>query len=248
EWLNKEWNSPVYAFFHPTPEITEFANCHVHEFKCQAKGYKVKVRRFLDKGDARSTGNMWKHVRLCWGEEVLKAADSAKDANEVCNKIVSSILRNGSITTSFEHKGKDKITYSHHQHTRTEARAEIVHWVSKSLRPFDVIKDRAFQSLMKMGRPEYHIPSPSTVSCHVQLVFVRTQKWVAKMLQEYDSKIDFTTDGWMSPNHRALVAFLAHFEHKGEPLSIPLDVIEVVKVKYQSSRRICANETTVPHW
>ncbi|KAG1834657.1 hypothetical protein DFJ58DRAFT_847551 [Suillus subalutaceus] len=90
--LMKEWNSPVYAFFQPTPQIFEVADRCAHEFKRQAKGCKVKVRHFLDKGDARSTGNMRKHVRLCWGDKVLKAADSAKDAREVHNKIVDSIL------------------------------------------------------------------------------------------------------------------------------------------------------------
>jgi hypothetical protein len=52
-----------------------------------------------------------------------------------------------------------------------------------------------------------------------------------KTYQEYDGKINFTTDGWTSPNHRAFVAFSAHFEHNGEPLSLPLDIIEVAKVK-----------------
>lgn len=113
ERLMKEWNSPVYVFFDPTPHIIEITDRRVHEFKCQARGCKVKVRWFLDKGDARSTGNMRKHVCLCWGDEVLKAADSAKNANEVRHKIIGSILRNGSITASFEWKGKGKITYSH---------------------------------------------------------------------------------------------------------------------------------------
>ncbi|KAG2353806.1 hypothetical protein BDR07DRAFT_1454365 [Suillus spraguei] len=211
----KEWNSPVHAFFHPTLQVVEVTDHCAHVFKCQAKGCKVKVQCFLDKGD---------HVCLCWGDEVLKAADSAKEAREVCNKIVDSILRNRSITASFECKGKGKIMYLHCQHTHTETRAEIVHWVSKSLHPSNVIKDHAFQSLMKTGRPEYHISSPFTVSCD-------TQKWVAKMLQEYNGKINFNMDGWTSPNHCTLVAFLAHFEHQGEPLSIPLDVIEVAMVK-----------------
>ncbi|KAG0695735.1 hypothetical protein DFH29DRAFT_790188, partial [Suillus ampliporus] len=228
--LMKDWNSPVYAFFDPTPQIVEIDGRRAHNFKCQAKRGKNKVRRYLDKGDARSTGNMRKHVHLCWGDEVLKAADQAKDANEVHQNIVGSFLRNGSITASFERKGKGNVMYSHRQHTRTETRAEIVHWVSESLRPFDIVKDHAFQSLMKMGRPEYYLPSPSTVSRYVWQVFVRTRQRVATMLQEYNRKINFTTDGWSSPNHRALVAFSAHFEHKGEPLSIPLDVVEVGKV------------------
>lgn len=52
------------------------------------------------------------------------------------------------------------------------------------------------------------------------------------MYQEYKGKINFTMDGWTSPNHRTLVVFLAHFEYKGEPLSILLDVIEVAKVNF----------------
>ena len=61
----KEWTSPVYAFFNPIPQIVNINDHCAHEFKCQAKGCKAKVHRFLDKGDARSTGNMRKHVRLC---------------------------------------------------------------------------------------------------------------------------------------------------------------------------------------
>ncbi|KIK35542.1 hypothetical protein CY34DRAFT_60168, partial [Suillus luteus UH-Slu-Lm8-n1] len=80
-------------------------------------------------------------------------------------------------------------------------RAEIVHWVSESLRPFEVVKDRGFQSLMKTGRPEYYLPSPTTISRDVRLVFVWTRKRIAKMLQEYDGKLNFTTDAWTSENH-----------------------------------------------
>jgi hypothetical protein len=50
-------------------------------------------------------------------------------------------------------------------------RAEIVRWVSESLRPFAIVEDRGFKSLMKTGRPEYYLPSQSTVSRDVRLVF-----------------------------------------------------------------------------
>lgn len=50
--------------------------------------------------------------------------------------------------------------------------AEIVHWVAESKRPFKIVNDHGFQSLMKTGRPEYHIPSPETVSRDVKRVFV----------------------------------------------------------------------------
>jgi hypothetical protein len=82
----REWVSPVYAFFHPIQNIVKIGEWRVHEFKCQVKGCKVKVQHFLGKGDARSTGNMRKHVFACWGEDVLQAADQAKDANEVRKK------------------------------------------------------------------------------------------------------------------------------------------------------------------
>ncbi|KAG0695951.1 hypothetical protein DFH29DRAFT_813648, partial [Suillus ampliporus] len=210
EWLMKEWVSPVYAFFNLMPKIIEISGRRAHEFKCQVKSCKATVRCFLDKRDARLTSNMRKHVRSCWGEEVLQSADDAKDADEVRKNIVGSVLRNGSITTSFERKGKGKVTYSHRQHTRAET--------------------KCFQSLMKTGRLEYYLPSPLTISRDVRLVFARTHQHIAKMTREYDGKLNFTTDGWSSPNHRAFIAVSAHFEHKGKYLSLPLDIIEVPKV------------------
>lgn len=48
--------------------------------------------------------------------------------------------------------------------------------------------------------------------------------------QEYNGKLNFTTDAWSSPNHRAFVAFCVHLEHKGKLLSMPLDIVEVATV------------------
>lgn len=61
--------------------------------------------------------------------------------------------------------------------------AEIVRWVAENKRPFAIVKDRAFQSLMKTGRPEYKLPSPSTVSRDVKAVFANCRARIAKMLQ-----------------------------------------------------------------
>ncbi|KAF8124115.1 hypothetical protein EV363DRAFT_1178463, partial [Boletus edulis] len=217
--LQKEWTSPVYTFFDPIPAIRKINGHHVHEFTCSAHGCKVKVRRYLDTLDARSTSNMRKHVKGCWGTDALEAADSAKDVDEARTKIAGSILRDGSITAAFERKGKGKISY-------------IVRWVCESLRPFNIVADRGFQSLMKMGRPEYYLPSPAIVSRDVKLVFVRTRQRIAKMLRVGISRrINFTTDAWTLPNHHAFVAFAAHLEHKGALLTFPLDVVEVSKVK-----------------
>jgi len=122
ERLQKEWISPVYAFFDPILIICKIDGRCVHEFKCQAHACKAKIHRYLDTKDAQSTGNMRKHVKSCWGDDILSEADAAKDANEVRTKIIGSILWIGSITVAFKRKGKGKITYSHQQHTRAEAR------------------------------------------------------------------------------------------------------------------------------
>jgi len=51
------------------------------------------------------------------------------------------------------------------------------------MRPFNIVSDRGFQSLMKTGRPGYYIPSPATVSRDVKQVFVKSRQRIASMLQ-----------------------------------------------------------------
>ena len=103
-WLKKTWTSCVYTFFHSEPKIEKVNRWWSHVFRCQGKGCKATIHRFLDTMDACSTGNMHKHVRACpcWGDVALTAADSAANADEVRTKIVSGILKNGSITEAFE--------------------------------------------------------------------------------------------------------------------------------------------------
>lgn len=80
---------------------------------------------------------------------------------------------------------------------------------------------------MKTRQPEYHIPSPVTVSRDVKRVFANTWKRIAKMLQEHDGALSFATDGWTSPNHKAFVAVTVHFENDGVPMCMVLDMVEV---------------------
>ena len=42
--------------------------------------------------------------------------------------------------------------------------------------------------------------------------------------------MNFATDAWTSPNHKAYVAFTVHFKHEGIPLSMLLDLVEVAKL------------------
>jgi len=89
------------------------------------------------------------------------------------------------------------------------------------------VKDQGFQRLMKTGRPDYYIPLPTKVSQDVKRVFTNVQKHIVKMLQEHDGKLNFAMDAWTSPNHKAFIAMMAHFEVNGEPVCMLLDLVEV---------------------
>jgi hypothetical protein len=49
--------------------------------------------------------------------------------------------------------------------------------------------------------------------------------------QEYDGELNFATDAWTSPNHRAYVAFTVTFLYEDKPLTLILDLIEVDTVR-----------------
>ena len=80
------------------------------------------VCRYLDTGDAKSTSNLCKHAKICWGEEVVAAADDTRDVCAACKAPGKMESVNLSITAVFEWISKGKVTYSHCQHTMTEAR------------------------------------------------------------------------------------------------------------------------------
>jgi hypothetical protein len=126
---------------------------------------------------------MHRHVRKCWGEESLMAVEAAENIGQARDMVVRALNETGSISAAFERKGKGKVTYSNRQHTRAETRVELVRWVSKSLRPFSIVKDEGFHCLMKTGRPGYYLPSPKTVSRDVKEVFAKTRIRIAKLLR-----------------------------------------------------------------
>jgi hypothetical protein len=47
--------------------------------------------------------------------------------------------------------------------------------------------------------------------------------------QEYSGALNFATDAWTSPNHKAYIAITFHFEHEGTPILMLLDLVEVAK-------------------
>ncbi|KAF5309387.1 hypothetical protein D9619_012291 [Psilocybe cf. subviscida] len=235
--MKAKWRSPVYAFFKPTPMIRTVKGRRAHTFECLAKSCLAKgadpryVNRYLDTGDVSSTSNLRKHARICFGEQALTAADDTNDIAHAREVVKAALAEQAPLTAMFERmsKGKGKVTYSHTQHTKTEVKEAIVRWVTENHRPFNIVSDEWFLMLMKTGRPTHYIPSPATVSRDVKNVFVRCRERIAKMLQEYDGELNFATDAWTSPNDKALIAISVHFELKGEPASMLLDLVEVAR-------------------
>ena len=96
-------------------------------FECAATHCKGKINgpmvcRYLDTGDAKSTSNLRKHAKICWGEEAVAAADNTKDVNAAREALGKMKSVDSLITAAFERIAKTKVTYSHRQHTTTEAR------------------------------------------------------------------------------------------------------------------------------
>ena len=98
----------------------------MHVFECAAGRCKGKNGRdvccYLDTGDAKSTSNMRKHAKICWGADTVAAADATRDLDTAREVLAKSRLKDDSITAAFERIGKKAVTYSHRQHTKTEAR------------------------------------------------------------------------------------------------------------------------------
>lgn len=123
----------------------------------------------------------------------------------------------------------------------------IVRWVAENMRPFKIVEDPGFLCLMKTGRPDYYIPSARTVSRDVKEVFIRCRERIAKVLhvcelvdqlrvgqkvityQKHNGALNFATDAWTSPNHKAYVAVTVHFQKDGVLVAMLLDLVEVAK-------------------
>jgi hypothetical protein len=127
ERLSNDWTSPIYVFFKTTPSIAYINDRHVHVFECAAsrcmgKGNGRLVRRYLDTGDAKSTSNLRKHAKICWGDEAVASADMTRNIRAAREAIGKMKTKDSSITEAFQRAAKGNVTYSHRQHTTTEAR------------------------------------------------------------------------------------------------------------------------------
>jgi hypothetical protein len=125
ERLQKTWTSPIYGFFQSDPLISIVNGRRCHEFICGAQPCKGQglngklVRRFLDKGDAKSTGNLRKHAERCWGKDIV--GDSVGSTSAAVREGISK-QRTMSITLAFDKTGKGAARYSHRPHSKIEVR------------------------------------------------------------------------------------------------------------------------------
>ena len=89
---------------------------------CFNKGCKKTIRRYLDTVERVSTGNMIRHAQTCWGHEAVAIAQTHHTAADARAKVAEPLKVSGKITAAFARQGKDKITYSTRQHTKTETK------------------------------------------------------------------------------------------------------------------------------
>jgi hypothetical protein len=105
------------------PTVEYVGGHKAHVFECMARSCHCKnksVRRYLDTGDAKLTGNLRRHAKVCWGEEAVAGADNMWDIKTAQEALGNVKGVDGSITTLFQRAAKGRMTYSHRQHTKIE--------------------------------------------------------------------------------------------------------------------------------
>ena len=98
----------------------------MHVFECAATKCSSKTRfvcRFLDTSDAKSTGNLRRHAKVCWSDEVVSAADETRDIEAARTALKGVKTSNASITAIFQKVSeKRKALYKDRQFTKNESR------------------------------------------------------------------------------------------------------------------------------
>jgi hypothetical protein len=116
------FNKPIYACFKPAEVKYDGRGRRYLNFLCDGKGCRNEIKRYLDTQDKSSIGALRKHVKKCWGPDVLDSLDEAADVGVAREKICKPYKLNGTITAVFERIGQEKVTYSHRQLTRTQTK------------------------------------------------------------------------------------------------------------------------------
>ena len=109
----RTWDSPIYGFYEPIPEVEEVGGRRCHVFICAAAGCRHKVRRYLDTHDKRSTWNLRTHSKKCWGD-VFKKIYEVKNLKRV-RVAVSKFknLPNGKVAAKHFGHGEERFSQLH---------------------------------------------------------------------------------------------------------------------------------------
>ncbi|KAJ7728787.1 hypothetical protein B0H14DRAFT_2409936, partial [Mycena olivaceomarginata] len=183
------WTSHIYVFSLGNIQFDYRSGKRHHVFTCAARNCKHTIARNQTTKDLNSTKNLCMHAKKCWGEENVLAAEKVKSLGEARKLLTeNSRVRNQQLTDIFKaHAAAGGESYSHVPWTNEQSRAEQVRWVSESLRPFAIAKDRGYRRLMKSGRPSAYISSPTTIARDVKLLFNKTRERLKKRFQVYKS-------------------------------------------------------------
>ena len=122
ERLRQGWTSVAYAFYEPRPTIEYKAGRRLHVFRCARPGCSKTRQRYLDTGDAASTGLLWSHAKGCWGADAVRIAQECTTASDA-RPLMEDWARNGRITTAFERVNRSGTeSYRTTPLTKTETR------------------------------------------------------------------------------------------------------------------------------
>jgi hypothetical protein len=121
--MSKKWDAPIYVFFKPYARIKYIEDQKAHVFECIAMHCCCKSRYiqwFLYTGNTSSTSNLCWHAKICWGGDVIAAADTMGNIETAHKALSKKTGLNGSITAAFEQVGNSKVTYIHCAHTKLD--------------------------------------------------------------------------------------------------------------------------------
>ncbi|GJF00145.1 hypothetical protein PsYK624_164240 [Phanerochaete sordida] len=189
ERLMRNWLSVLYRFFDQIPKIIKTIN------------------RFLNTGDAKSTGNLKKHAIVCWGLEAVEAV-VAMENQSAARPAIEKLGRSGSITDTFKRELESDISYA------------MDCWTSPNHRTFlDLFAYFVEEGKCKSILPDFiEVPGSHTGEClgyEIKGVLneFRVKQKVSTLCMEHDMKthhlwiLGMTIDN--ASNNNTMVAVLA---------------------------------------
>jgi hypothetical protein len=139
------------------------------------------------------------HIPVCWGEEVWNEAKTMEldPAKDVVKKFKT--MKNVKLTEMFARIPGSKETYllspPSHEEIQYDsscllcslanpvASVTIARWVSESMRPFRIVRDRGLHWLCKTGRQNFYLPDNATVAKDVKFLYGWSERHLAEELQ-----------------------------------------------------------------